>query len=334
MGFDVNLAALAGLPALLDRRAHELDTAGIYLVLHARVAGGHTSAALHPLHAVQVRVVAAVHRAVGECARALRAQGRAVRAAIARYATADSSSAAALDRAVPLPAHHGTLPDSVDPGAGPSAFPCDFVGELRFPPDYGAEQPVEFSSANPFGAVSIPHQVMRWLSDQHLMFAGLAEAEERGWTTAADLPAGDWPGCYATAYCFERFSAALEAIDASLSLAARVLGTVWTGHAAAACTRSLVANAGAVHRIVLAVSPLAGPYHQAAADARAVAAAVGSLLLSLADVACQPIDLILGAPAVVHEVTGAIGCYHTARRAAEHAVTAAEAGIARLHAGP
>ena len=334
MGFDVNPAALAGLPVLLDRRARELDAASRYLLRHACLAPAHASAALHPLHAAQERVVDAVRDVLVHCAGTLSSQAAAVRAALARYADADAASAAALDRALPLPARHGTLPHSVYPGAGPRAFPCDWVvaAELRFPPHFRVQQPVEVTSGNPFAALQTPHRVLRWLFAQHPMFDGLAAAEARGWIVPADLPAGDWPGCHAAAYCCERLGAALTAVGASLAGAARILGTVWTGHAAVACTSSLVSDADALHRIALAVTRLAPPYQRAANAARSVEVAVSSLLLSLADVAYQPVDLILGAPVVVHELTGAIHCYDTARQATEHAVTAADATVAQLHA--
>jgi hypothetical protein len=205
--------------------------------------------------------------------------------------------------------------------------------QLHYPPDFRAEQPVQVASGSPIAALRAPREILRWLSARHLMFDGLAHAETRGWSTVGDLAAGDWPGGYTSAYCFERLGAALTAVGASLTDAAGVLGTVWTGHAAAACSSSLVADADALHRIGLAVTGLAPPYQQAASAARGVEVAVGSLLLALTDAAWQPIDLIFGTPVVLHQLTAAIRCYDAARRAADRAVAAADATVAQLQAG-
>src|SRR4051794_6034251 len=118
MGFTVDLAALATLPPVLERRAEEVDATARYLRRYATIADTGPLAAANPLREAHQRVLPAVVTATGECAESLLNRAAAIRAAVRTYATADDSSRLGLDALAVGPTHHGRLPGTRDSGLG------------------------------------------------------------------------------------------------------------------------------------------------------------------------------------------------------------------------
>jgi hypothetical protein len=306
MTISVNARALAGLPSLLDRRAEELDSCAGYLRIEAVIADLGAAAATDPLRQAHQRMVTAAQSACAGHADVLRNRADGVRAALRNYATSDGLSAGALHTAAAgstgmprehaLSADHGQFSGVADQRLGPEIFDSGWLvaEQLRFPPNADTEYPSDPEWTGPLS----PSHAQRWLLDRLDDFGGIA-ARFSHWADSRDdrsvsALAGDWRGCYTSAYAFASFADALHAVEEDLRATAHRVGRVWTGPAATDCATRLLGDADGVDGIGYPMIQLATVYRSAAAAAHEAATALAALRGALADQAGPAIGLGAG----------------------------------------
>ncbi len=312
MGFSADLSTLAGLPALLERRGHELDYCRGYLLEHAGMVDAGPAAAVEELRIEHTRLVPVLAGALAGYAAGVRGRAAAVRAALARYATTDLNSAAALDAAVPLPAHHGRLAGTavggtgaaVESGHGGVLFADGWVaaGYLRFPPEFRISEVPAPTWTQPVTALGVEQRILSWFAERNEMFAESAARLDQGVDRATIAISGDWAAVLTHAYAFDSMANAVAAIQQSITNAGVTLGQAWTGHAAAGCTIALNSDASRLGRLGWTLHALAQAYRPAGEAARAVAVTAESLLTILAN---STVEAVVGVGVAGSEIPGA-----------------------------
>jgi uncharacterized protein YukE len=327
VGFSVDLAALAKLPMLLDRRADEVDGCRSYLTARAVIAHTGREAATEPLRSAHALVVDRILHTLRGDAERLAARSAAVTSALRSYARSDLAAAARLD---------GTQPDrtvesppTASGGAGPDVFDSGWLvaDQLRFPPDFRTEYPIRIGPTGPLSLSRLERWLLGRLEEVGGFAADLARPLVAGDVGVADQWAGDWPGVYASAYAFDSLADALGAVAGNLRGSAGAAARVWTGHAAAAMAAALVAHGDRLDRLSSCLRQLAECYRPAAAAAHDAEAGLESFLGALRDQTAPVLgagpQILTIAPLAVDSATAvrrllqARGACHDAARRAE-----------------
>ncbi|HWB35210.1 MAG TPA: hypothetical protein VHA75_04205, partial [Rugosimonospora sp.] len=263
----MNLTALAALPPLLERRAMEMDFSVAYLREYTPFRDDGAGVATAPLRTVHATVLSWLDTLVSAAAQRLRDQARAVRQALGRYAASDAASAAALDAAVPLAAHHGRLPTATaDQAVGPDVFGTVWVAapQLRDPPWY---PPVGVRPPGEPAVGDVRHRIVVWMSDQGGPVGQLGTQLLQAQDVATEVLSGDWRGVRTSAYTYASMADALTVVGDDLTSTRLALGSVWTGHAALACATALGAGVADLEHVAGVLRWLSTVYDETGTDA-------------------------------------------------------------------
>lgn len=286
MSFKVDVAALAGLPAQLDRLGGDAAAAQQYVAKYTRLAYG--GGLLNRIAGGHEHATRTVRGYLGQLAEPVAGNtAEAVRVAIAYYRSTDANAAARLDATFPSTSPGGRIGGTPGPGL-PSGTAFSDVARPRDryqpPPDRSEEfsfepKPLAAISAAAFGRLVIVEATT--LASR----LGLG----RPWDPYAEIlkpVSGDWNGLRGCADVYENLALALEGVSANARNAAWSVGTVWQGHAAEGAVGHLL-------RIAVALQAAHGPLVELAKTYETAAAGAFELFGTLGDVLNQLIDAVV-----------------------------------------
>jgi hypothetical protein len=283
MEFSVDAAALAGLPAMLDRLGDDAQQSRNYLNKHTDLNGG--EGFFNVILGGHRQAVDNVNRFFTTLAEPV-AGGNAtrVRAAVDFYKRTDHAAAAAFDATLPSPGAAAPIPEY--PGARPAVFAdrAEPTGSLASPPDYNSAYPYHPKWTDLVSPASAARDAIWFVTDVGTKL-GLCDRPfdpfleyVRPWT-------GDWAGLRACADVFDRLAAATTHMAGNVSWGAQCAQSVWTGNAADGCVAILGQLTSALTLADEPLRDLAAEYRKTAEETHRIADTVAALIAEAADLA-------------------------------------------------
>ena len=286
MSFSVDTAALAGLPALLDRMQEDARGGMTYLKAETDInwtgegiinilSGGHR----HVQDEIRTFLGTVETGVAGPTAAA-------VRASIEYYNRTDTANAEALDRTYPAvnleEARQGTVP--LLPGVAHFADTAEPRERLKPPPDHNTAYPHE---PRWYDIVS-PGALLRdaiWTVTGAAASLGICDRAYDPYEVILKPLIGDWAGVRACADVFRNLADAVGDMGANTLWGSQSAETAWTGQAASGCVAHLVAVSKSLFTAQSPLRDIAQEYESAADSMNEFRSTIAALLNDIADAA-------------------------------------------------
>jgi hypothetical protein len=302
MSFTVEVAALAGLPPLLDRLGEDARAGRAYEDKNTQLSGGEGifNLVLGGHHAAVAKVDAffdAVSGAAGQEA------GR-VRKAVSAYQRTDLAAAARLDATVPANADTSWLPDEPSGSRGfiDRAEPQNL---LTRPRDYSSEYAFEMKWYSYLSPTSYVRELI-WEVTSLATRLGICDRPIDVFIEWLKPWLGDWAGLRACADVHEQLGKSAIAMSGNVRSGASDLNFAWTGNAANASRRDLHVIDTALQQAEPKLRELSGEYKSVAESTFKLAEAVSGLLVVAIDLAVMALLELEAAAATSPTVVGPV----------------------------
>jgi hypothetical protein len=318
--FSVNLSALRGLPAFLDRRAHDLTATGMYVRANTGLHDALGLANIFRRHERNVGVITGYLAASAQhCATA---DSQRLRQAIANYANADARAAQRYDST--LPAATGMPSSAVSQHLGPDVFSdrANPTSSLVKPADHNADFPYQPSWYDLLSPTSMARDLV-WKLTGIAAHLGVLDRPYDPFEWFVEPYVGDWAGLLRAAEVFEHVAACLDGETAQLTQAGTAVTQVWHGNAAGLCAANLSAFQSRLAGGAAPLRDLAGVYRQVAAGVHDNGEMMATAIMSLFDWAAESfMDVESGGFIGMYEAGSAIHNFVRAVRLALHIASA------------
>lgn len=302
MSFTVDVAALAGLPPLLDRLAEDARAGRAYEDKNTQldagegifnlVLGGHRTAV------AQVDAFFdAVNTAAGQ------ESGR-VKGALDRYRSTDLAAAADLDAAMPTVSGVPWLPPGPEGGAnfGDRSEPQSCLAP---PHDYSGDYDFEMKWYSYLSPTSYVRELI-WEVTGLAVRLGIIDRQIDVFIEWLKPWLGDWAGFRACADVHEQLGKETVAMSANVRSGALDSQFAWTGNAADGCRRDLHKIATALTQAEPKLNELSAEYKNVAESTHELAESVAGLLVVAIDLAILALADLEAAIATSETIVGGV----------------------------
>ncbi len=310
MSFDVDVAALRGLPAVFDRLGDDARAGLTYLDTNTALEYG--PGFINKLTGKHEQAMLAVRDFVEDIAKYTAADtGSSLRQALDYYERTDEAAAEQLDRTFRGGGHlDRSQYASLYRAAGPSAVFADPVEpqvSLRAVPDYNKDDAFQFEPqlwdmASPTSLTRDAIWGATWLGAK----LGICDRAYDPYESLIKPLAGDWTGVRGCADVFDSLAAALGGMADNLRWAALGADQYWQGKAGTAFQAHVV---GSARKLDVAAGPLialAAEYRKTAEAMFEMGKVLGSLLSDLVDAAMIFVAAASTAAATSETVIGGV----------------------------
>lgn len=286
MSFSVNIKALVGLPAALNRREYDIDMARRYLATNTQI----ETFGLADIHGVHERVIAAISAYLGNLNDVYASvDAQRIRDAVAAYRSSDLRAATRADATIiglppglpqrpPITADERAYDSSIfDDRRTPTAM-------LTPPTSHYADYPYKPSWSDVFSPTTVARDVV-WKVTGFLASIGLLDRPIDPLDEFVRPFVGDWAGLLRSAEVFAHLGEMLPQESSCVSDSSLVLGTVWTGNVADMCAVNLGAFASSLTDAFPPLSLLTTKYQQVAKGVLDNANIMETLVTNMIDIA-------------------------------------------------
>jgi hypothetical protein len=286
VSFSVNIKALAGLPAALDRRSGDLEAAQRYLMTYTKI----STFGLADITGVHQRVIAAISKYLVDLDMVYATSDASrVRAVISSYRASDLRAAARADAAIiGLPPGLPQLPPIT---SDERAYDLSIFEDRRTPLDrlivptsHYADYPYQPTWSDVFSPTTVARDVI-WRVTSYLANLGLLDRPIDPIEEFVRPFAGDWAGLLRCAEVFTHLGDALPQESACVTDAQQLVSTIWTGNVAGMCTDSLSAFASSLTDGFPPLAALTATYQTVAKGVVANANLMETVVTNLFDLA-------------------------------------------------
>jgi hypothetical protein len=286
VSFSVNIRALAGLPAALDRRSSDLETAQRYLLEYTKI----STFGLADITGVHQRVIAAISGYLVDLDSVYATTDASrIRAVISSYRGSDTRAAARADAAIiGLPPGLSQLPPI---SSDERSYDLSIFEDRRTPTEslivptsHYADYPYEPTWSDVFSPTTVARDVV-WRVTSYLASLGLLDRPIDPIEEFVRPFAGDWAGLLRSAEVFTHLGDALPQESACVTDAQQLVSTVWTGNVADMCTNSLAAFASSLTDGFPPLAALTDTYQSVAKGVVANANLMETVVTNLFDLA-------------------------------------------------
>ncbi len=294
MGFSVNSNALVGLSDMMDRRWEDFESARAYLKNNTHFSFFNTGV-LNAIFGQHQQIVDEIDQFLSTAAEGYAGRlSTAVTDANVTYQRSDLNAAARADAQLPSVRNdpQGPMggyppeppPPSADQTLDRSAFgdPTCPADQLQPPPDHRGDYPYELSIWDVLSPTTVLRDII-WKGTGLAAEFGLLDRPYDILDEVVRPISGDWARYAGCADVYDNLATMLVAAADCVDTGCGVLGRVWTGNAADACTDSVAVFSVSLRAAIDPLRLTAQNYRTAAEAVRAEATALAAVLTMISD---------------------------------------------------